>query len=94
MEKNPIYKITMPKVDSTILPALTEEEFGCLLSSCSGRDAIQVRNKALFILMLDTRLRLSEVAGIKVGGRIEKGQEVALFFTAGRSRMSRSTGSK
>lgn len=28
LEKNPIYKITMPKVDSTILPALTEEEIG------------------------------------------------------------------
>lgn len=28
LEKIPIYKITMPKVDSTILPALTEEEIG------------------------------------------------------------------
>lgn len=85
LEKNPIYKVTMPKVDSQILPALTEEEVDCLINSCSTKTALGTRNRAILLLMLDTGLRLSEVADIKVGDIDQNG----LIIVMGKGRKER-----
>jgi site-specific recombinase XerD len=51
----------MPSLEKKIFPALTEVELTSVLHSCSLRD------KALVLLMVDSGLRLSEVANLKWG---------------------------
>lgn len=88
IDRNPIYKVTMPKVDQQILPALTEEEVAILLNSCSSKSALDIRNKALLVLMLDTGLRLSEVADMKVGD-IDKNGLIVVMGKGRKERMVR-----
>jgi len=61
IDKNPMDKIKMPKQDKTILPALTKEEVTTILGACESP-----REKAIFIFLIDTGLRVSECANIRV----------------------------
>lgn len=64
---SPIRKVKSPKCPKVIQPALTEAEVQLITNSSKGTDAYSVRNMALWLTMLDTALRLKEVASIKVG---------------------------
>jgi len=59
-------KVTLPKLPQGLFPILSEEQMTQLMQcrhlSGSGEQAI--RNMAMFALMVETGLRLSEVAGI------------------------------
>ena len=52
-------KFTMPKIHQKKLPVLTEEQVPIVLKACRT-----LRNRALVMLMVDTGLRLSEVAAL------------------------------
>src|SRR5205814_2101388 len=51
----------LPKVDQKQLLPLTEEEERKLIDTYSENDSFECRSKAIFLLMLDTGLRLSEI---------------------------------
>ncbi|MEX2244415.1 MAG: tyrosine-type recombinase/integrase [Fimbriimonadaceae bacterium] len=72
---NPIRKVKAPKRPKVIHPALSEDEVRKITLSLRGTDAYSVRNMAIWLTMLDTALRLKEVAGIKVG-QIDQGSGV------------------
>lgn len=65
--RNPMVKVGMPKQDKCILPAFSNEEIAALLKQTEGKDARNVRNRALVLLLLDSGLRLAECASLKVG---------------------------
>lgn len=67
IEANPMRRVKMPKVDKVILPAFTREEIAKLEKATSGKTALDVRNRALIYLLLDTGLRLAECAALRVG---------------------------
>jgi len=67
VDRNPMMKIRMPKTDKTILEAFTEAEVELLLKTCDGKDPVDVRNRAMLLLFLDSGLRLAECASLKVG---------------------------
>jgi integrase/recombinase XerC/integrase/recombinase XerD len=58
--------IQLPKTEKPMIEILTDEESICLLSSFDN-DENADRDRAVVCLMLDCGLRLSEVAGIRVG---------------------------
>lgn len=68
IQTNPIKKVKAPKRPKVIQPALSEDEVRKITSTLRGQDAYSVRNMAIWLTMLDTALRLKEVASIKVGG--------------------------
>lgn len=67
IEANPMRRVKMPKLDKTIMPAFTNEEIAKLERATSGKEPRDVRNRALVFLLLDTGLRLSECASLRVG---------------------------
>lgn len=61
-------KVPMPKLPQRLFPVLSETELD-LVWNCSflkGRSSIAVRNRAMIGLMLDTGLRRSEVASLRL----------------------------
>lgn len=58
----------MPSLEKKIFPALTELELTSVIHSCSlVTHSCSLRDKALVLLMVDSGLRLSEVANLKWG---------------------------
>jgi len=63
---NPVAYIKAPKIDHKVVPALTPNEVRRLLDACSSKSALDVRNKAILSILLDTGLRVSELANLKL----------------------------
>ena len=62
-------RVPLPKLPETFFPTLTDEEL-VMIFSCqglTGRSDYAVRNRALFALLLDTGIRLGELAGLTPG---------------------------
>ncbi len=59
--KNPMPLIDSPKIPQRIMPSLTREEVDLLIAEANG-----IRDKAIIALFVESGLRLSELANIKV----------------------------
>lgn len=64
---SPMKKVDLPKVPSLILPPFDEEEVKRLEAVTSGKDVLSVRNRAIVLVLLDSGIRLKEMALMKVG---------------------------
>ena len=62
IETNPMEKVCKPIVPATEIVVLTPDEVRRLLATCKGNKADDRRDLALLSVMLDTGLRLAEVA--------------------------------
>jgi len=60
--KNPIHKVRPPKVSQEPLDPVSLDAVRLLISSCKGGDNA-VRDKAIFLTLLDTGLRAQELCG-------------------------------
>jgi integrase/recombinase XerC len=91
-------RVTLPKLPETIFPVLTSDQLVTLFSCrhlCAQGDQA-VRNRALLSLMLDTGLRVSEVAAIRLADidranqlirvRGKGGKERIVFYQTGAAR--------
>jgi len=58
---NPFKKLKTPKADNNIIQALTTSEIERLFKACSGESILDIRNRAILSVFLDTGLRLSEL---------------------------------
>ena len=66
LDVNPMAGVPRPVVPRTEVTVLDRACIERLLATCAGRDAESRRDRAIITLMLDTGLRLSEVARLKV----------------------------
>lgn len=66
IEKNPMRNIKPPRLPKRIVRPFSEEDIRNLLLLCSGNRFLDLRNRAIILLFLDTGLRLSELAGIQL----------------------------
>lgn len=57
---NPLINLKKPRPDKKVIQALTTSEIERLFKVCSGRSALDVRNKAIISIILDCGLRVSE----------------------------------
>jgi site-specific recombinase XerD len=62
---NPLEGLRLPKMDQKQLQPLTEDEERQLLDTYNDNNPNDCRTKALFLLMLDTGLRLAEVVHLQ-----------------------------
>ena len=83
IEKNPMTRVRMPKLDKTIMPAFTEDEVRRLQAATGGTDFFGVRNRALILLLLDSGLRLFECSSLKVGD-VDPGTGIVQVMGKGR----------
>ncbi|MGI8309471.1 tyrosine-type recombinase/integrase [Saccharopolyspora hattusasensis] len=66
MPSNPMDKTEPPQVPEKITPLLSDEEHARVLAVCRGRDFASRRDTAIILLFIDTGLRVSEVAPLKL----------------------------
>ena len=66
VERNPMEKMSPPKVADTPVPALTDDQIGRMLDACKGTGFEARRDMALLRFYFDTGARLSELAGLKL----------------------------
>jgi integrase/recombinase XerC len=67
LDSDPMRKVKMPKGDKTLLEPFTPEEIKTLFKATEGKDPISIRNRAIIVVLLDSGIRLSECASLKVG---------------------------
>ena len=66
ISENPFINLKAPKVEKKVIQALTESEIESLLSLCSKKTALDIRNKAILSVLFDCGLRVSELASITI----------------------------
>ncbi len=70
---NPMCGVTKPIVPPSEIPVLSSLQVKALLATCAGKDAESRRDHALITVMLDTGLRLSEIASLTINDVSEEG---------------------
>ena len=84
LEKSPMRKVQMPKMEQRILPAFTPEDVQRLLAVCNHE-----RDKAIVLCLLDTGCRASEFIALNVGDvDIHSGKVVVLQGKGGKQRVT------
>jgi len=64
MQNNPFVNLKTPKMHRKVIQALTATEVERMLDMCSGKTALDVRNKAILSMLLDTGLRVAELSSL------------------------------
>jgi site-specific recombinase XerD len=62
--ENPFKNLKPPKIDKKIIQALSPTEIDRLFKLCMGNNMLDVRNKAILSVFLDTGLRISELTNL------------------------------
>lgn len=67
IESNPIERMSPPKLDTPVTPALTSEQLAALIKACQGKSLVDRRDEALVRFMAETGVRAGEVIDMQVG---------------------------
>ena len=62
---NPMLKVKLPKVPDTVMETLSEEEISAILDQTDQSSVAGFRDRTLFLLLLDTGARISEITNLK-----------------------------
>jgi site-specific recombinase XerD len=90
---SPMANVKMPLVPEDPPAVLSEEQLRKLLKACEGKDFNALRDRAVILLLLDTGMRLSECAGLKVED-VDLDSNTAYVLGKGRRSRSCSFGRK
>jgi integrase/recombinase XerC len=66
ISENPFDNLKAPRIEKKVIQALSENEIERLLSLCSRKTALDLRNRAILSLLIDCGLRVSELANINL----------------------------
>jgi len=66
LAESPMANIKPPRVPKKIIKPLTREDIHNILLLCSGNSFLDVRNRAMVLLFLDTAIRTEEMANIQI----------------------------
>ena len=90
ISNNPLHHIKAPKLEYKVIQALTPEEVKLLFRSCSSKSHLDVRNRAILMMFLDTGIRVSELASITLDDiDIESGSILVRHGKGSKQRMVR-----
>jgi site-specific recombinase XerD len=64
LPEDPLEGLAPPKISEKPVPVITQKDIETLVTSCEG--CYGVRNAAIILLLIDTGIRVAEMAGIKV----------------------------
>lgn len=82
IEKNPMQGLVVPTVPDKPVPIITDDELGRLLKAVSGKDFDSRRDEAMLRMLLDTGMRISELAGLNIDS-VDLDTEVAIVTGKG-----------
>ena len=83
IEHPPLARLSMPKVSKKVQDILCAEEIADIITSLNPRTEIGARDQALFLLLLDTGMRASELCGLKLPD-VHLDQGYAVVFGKGK----------
>lgn len=66
LEVSPMKRLSAPRLDANLLPALNDAELTRLDLALKGPGFVTIRNRALIFVMLDSAVRLQECADLRV----------------------------
>jgi site-specific recombinase XerD len=66
IDTDPLIGVKAPKLDTTVVEPLTEDQLRRLLKACTGRDLRERRDEAILRFMLETGTRAGEVVALEV----------------------------
>jgi len=64
--KNPILKVKGPRVPEEIIEPISMQDVETLINSCKGQNIFSLRDKAIFLCLLDTGARAQEFCNINL----------------------------
>ncbi|MCU1691157.1 MAG: putative Tyrosine recombinase xerC [Frankiales bacterium] len=82
LPEHPMAKLRPPTVPETPVAILSDEEITRLLKVCDGKDFRDRRDTAIFRLLMDTGMRISELTGLDVE-HLDLDSEVAVVMGKG-----------
>lgn len=85
---NPLRRLALPRVPKYLVRPLSEEEVAALLGAVNPRAALGSRNLTIFLLLLDTGMRLGELAGMTTSAADEAIQD-GIFRVMGKGSRER-----
>jgi site-specific recombinase XerD len=80
---SPMVKMKPPHIPEEPPPLVSDADLARLLKACEGKDFLSRRDAAIIRLLLDTGMRRSELAGLRVGD-IDFEHNVAVVMGKGR----------
>jgi len=66
LEKSPMLNVKPPKLPRKIIQPLTTEDVNNYLLLTSGKHFVDIRNRAILLVFIDSGVRLSELVGMKL----------------------------
>ena len=66
IDKNPAKQLKPPKVPKTLVNILSDKEIVTIMNSFSRSDPRDMRNQTIFMLLIDTGIRIGEAIGLKL----------------------------
>lgn len=67
LDRSPMAKVTMPRLEQRVLPAYAHRDLQALLAQCDRRRSLGARDYAIVLALLDTGLRASEFCSLRIG---------------------------
>ena len=64
--ENPFKNLKPPKIDTKAIQALTLLELEKIFKMCEGKTTLDIRNKAILSVMLDTGCRVKEISNLTI----------------------------
>lgn len=64
LDEDPLVGLRPPKLDSKIVPELSDDQLKALIKACAGKDFWERRDEAIIRLMLETGARIGEVVAM------------------------------
>ena len=88
LSSDPLLKLPPPKIDSKVVPTLSDDELKALIKACQGRDFRDRRDEAIVRLLAEAGLRASECIALTVDDiDINRGLVVVRRGKGGKGRM-------
>jgi len=90
IDKSPMLKVDMPKVDRKLPDVYTVEEVNTLLAACDRKTLLGLRNYAVILCLLDSGLRRAELADLRLPDvNLQTGLVIVRSGKGGKQRQSR-----
>jgi site-specific recombinase XerD len=82
-DADPMAGMQLPRATEKPVPVLSDEELAALLKTCAGKTFVDRRDEAIFRVLLDCGLRVSELAGLTLDD-VDLDHETAIVRGKGR----------
>jgi site-specific recombinase XerD len=66
VQENPAIGLKLPKLEHKVITILSDEEIRTIIGTFNPKQPSDARNQAIFMLLLDTGLRIGETIGLKM----------------------------